>query len=77
MIFGAAAMALFMFFAIIGVALLVFEIMMFVDAIQNKRLTDTEKWLWCIAMICLFPLVAVFYYFIARSGLEGLAQDKD
>ncbi len=70
-------MALFMFFSIIAIAILVFEVVMFIDAIQNKRLTDSEKWLWCIGMVMIPPFVSFFYYFIARSALDKPAHDKD
>lgn len=70
MIVGAAAMAIFMFLAIIGIAILVFEILMFIDAIRNPHLDDKEKILWCLGMLLLHPFVAIFYYFLARSSLE-------
>lgn len=70
MIFGAAAMAVLMFFAIIAIAVLVFEVFMFIDAIKNPRLSDTEKILWCAGMILIHPIIAIVYYFVARSALN-------
>ncbi len=63
-------MAIIMFFVIIAIAVVVFEIIMFVDAIRNPRLTDTEKILWCLGMFLIHPIVAIVYYFVARSALN-------
>jgi hypothetical protein len=49
---------------------LAFEVWMFVDAVQNPRLTDTQRVLWCAGMLLVHPFVAVAYYFITRQGLE-------
>ncbi len=45
-------------------AILAFEIWMFVDAVTNRRLTDTEKILWCIGMLIFHPFVAIAYYLV-------------
>lgn len=55
-------------FILILLAIFIFEIWMFVDAVRNPRLTDTERLLWCLGMLFIHPFVAVVYYFIARSG---------
>lgn len=59
-----------MFGVILVLAVLAFEVFMFVDAIRNPRLTDTEKILWCLGMIFIHPIVAIVYYFVARSGIS-------
>ena len=43
---------------------LAFEIWMFIDAITNKQLSDSEKALWCIGMVFIHPVVAVVYFFV-------------
>lgn len=55
---------------LLGLAILVFEVLMFVDVIQNKKLTDNERALWAIGMVLVHPIVAIVYYFIARSKLD-------
>lgn len=57
-------------FILILLAILIFEVWMFVDAIRNPRLTDTERLLWCLGMLFIHPFVAIAYYFIARTGRE-------
>ena len=49
---------------VVLVAILVFEIMMFVSALLNKRISDTRKLLWVFGMILIHPFVAIGYYFI-------------
>lgn len=44
-------------------AILVFEIAMFVSVIRNKRITSNAKALWIVGMFLIHPLVAVVYYF--------------
>jgi hypothetical protein len=41
---------------------------MFVDAIKNPRLSDSEKLLWCLGMFFIHPFVAIAYYFVARRS---------
>lgn len=48
-------------------AILAFEIWMFLDVLKNQKLTDTEKLLWVLGMILLHPFVAMVYYFVASS----------
>lgn len=52
-------------------AVLAFEVWMFVDAVQNRRLTSEERILWCLGMLFIHPFVAIAYYFIGRHKLEG------
>jgi len=52
-------------FIFVGLALVLiftFEIFMFVDAVRNTRLTDTQKLLWCAGMLLVHPFVAIAYY---------------
>ena len=57
-----ALFLLLMGLLVLGV--LAFEIWMFVDAITNKRLSDSEKALWCIGMVFIHPIVAIVYFFV-------------
>ncbi len=63
-------MAIFMFLTIIGIAILTFEVLMFINVIRNSHLSETEKVLWCLGMLFLPLIVAIFYYYLARSSLE-------
>ncbi|HEV7453882.1 MAG TPA: hypothetical protein VGO07_01340 [Candidatus Saccharimonadales bacterium] len=47
--------------------ILAFEIAMFVDMLNNERLTQQNKIIWACAMLLLHPFVAIFYYFTERS----------
>jgi len=49
--------------AVIGLAILVFEVAMFIDAILNKNITDEVRILWLVGMILIHPFVAIAYYF--------------
>lgn len=59
---------IFAFFAfIIGIVVLgvlAFEVWMFIDALTNKQLSDSEKALWCIGMVFVHPIVAIVYLFV-------------
>ena len=46
---------------------LIFEVWMFVDAIQNPELTQTDRLLWCLGMVFIHPIVAIAYYFVVFS----------
>jgi len=50
---------------------LVFEVWMFLDVLKNKKLTDTEKILWVLGMFLLHPIIAIVYFFVARSSLDA------
>jgi sterol desaturase/sphingolipid hydroxylase (fatty acid hydroxylase superfamily) len=54
---------------VIGLAVLAFEIAMFIDAIKNPKLSQTSKLVWLVAMLLVHPFVAIAYYFIARRNL--------
>jgi hypothetical protein len=58
------------FLALILLALLVlvFEIVMFIDVLQNKKLSSNDRWLWVIGMLLFHPFVAIVYYFMTRSS---------
>lgn len=53
--------------ALVIVIIFVFEVWMFIDAIKNPRLTDTERLLWCLGMLFIHPIVAIVYYFLEYS----------
>ena len=52
----------------LGLAVLAFEIWMFVDLIQNTRLTTESKVLWAVGMFLFHPFIAIIYFFVARSS---------
>lgn len=54
-------------FYLILALILAFEIWMFIEAIRNPHLTDTQKLLWCLGMLLIHPFVAIFYYFLEYS----------
>lgn len=47
----------------VALLVLVFEIMMFIDVILNKNISDEARILWIIGMLVLHPVVAIAYYF--------------
>jgi hypothetical protein len=49
---------------IVLLALTVFEVMMFIDAYQNKNLSRDARLLWLAGMLLIHPLVAIAYYFL-------------
>lgn len=52
---------------LISLALLVFEILMLIDAIQNKKLDNATKALWVLVILLFSPVGMVVYYFVAYS----------
>lgn len=52
---------------IFGLAFLVFDILMIIDAAGNKNLSTLAKTLWTLGIILISPVVAVVYYFTART----------
>jgi sterol desaturase/sphingolipid hydroxylase (fatty acid hydroxylase superfamily) len=50
-----------------GLAILAFEVAMFIDMLQNEYLTDRDKIIWAVAMVLVHPFVAIYYYFTARN----------
>ena len=56
---------IFIFFLL---ALLVFEIAMFVDAYKNPKLTANSKLLWMVGMVLVHPFVAIVYWFMYRKN---------
>jgi uncharacterized membrane protein YoaK (UPF0700 family) len=44
-------------------AVLAFELVMFIHALLNKYISDKRKLLWLIGMILLHPFVAIAYLF--------------
>jgi hypothetical protein len=48
---------------IVGLAILAFEITMFVSVILNRVISGSTKALWIIGMLLIHPFVAIGYYF--------------
>jgi uncharacterized membrane protein HdeD (DUF308 family) len=48
---------------LVGTAILVFEIMMIISAVTNKKIEDDRRILWVIGMLLIHPFVAIAYYF--------------
>jgi uncharacterized RDD family membrane protein YckC len=61
---------LFSLLGLIIVAVLAFEVLMFLDALKNPKLNDTEKLIWVLGMLLLHPIIAIVYYFVAHSRLS-------
>jgi hypothetical protein len=53
------------------VAVLWFEVAMFLDVLRNKKLSENEKILWVLGMFLLHPVIAIVYYFVAHSRLNS------
>lgn len=45
-----------------------FEVWMFIDALRNPSLKDSERILWCTGMLFIHPIVAIAYYLTTYSG---------
>lgn len=48
---------------IILIAVLAFEIAMFISVIKNKYISSNARILWIIGMFLIHPIVALVYYF--------------
>lgn len=55
-----------------GILVLAFEVWIFVDLLQNPRLTSEAKVLWAVLMFLIHPIVAIVYYFTYRPTLPQL-----
>jgi len=53
---------------IVGLLMLAFEIWMFVDVVQNPRLTPETKLLWALGILLIHPIGAIVYYFVGRPA---------
>jgi hypothetical protein len=49
--------------SLILLIIFIFEVVMFINAILNKKISDTAKILWIIGMLIIHPFVAIAYYF--------------
>lgn len=58
---------LFILFAIVWLALVIFWIWMLIDAIKNPALDDTQRIIWVLVVILLGWLGAIIYYFAGRQ----------
>ncbi len=67
-----AAFAALLLAVVAAAAILVFEILMFVDVLRNDYLSDGEKLLWAAGMLLVHPFVALAYYFVASSKRKHL-----
>jgi hypothetical protein len=57
------ALSLGVILVIFLLVIFIFEIVMIVNAIQNKYITQNAKILWIIGMLLIHPFVAIAYYF--------------
>jgi hypothetical protein len=57
--------------ALLVIAILWFEVAMFLDVLKNKKLSENEKILWVLGMFLLHPVIAIVYYFVAHSRLHS------
>lgn len=60
----------FALIVLVLVAIGVFEIWMFVDAIKSPRLTDSRKLLWCAGMLVIHPFVAIAYFVLEYQNKQ-------
>lgn len=58
----------FLLFILLGVAILAFEVWMFIDAIRNPGISSDRRILWLVGMLLLHPFVAIAYYFTDHQG---------
>ena len=51
----------------VGIALLVFWVMMIVDCAKRKNLSDNERVVWILVLVFLQALCALIYYFAVKK----------
>ncbi|MBS3148934.1 PLDc N-terminal domain-containing protein [Candidatus Woesearchaeota archaeon] len=51
----------------VGIALLVFWVMMIVDCAKRKNLSDNERVVWILVLVFLQALGALIYYFAVKK----------
>ncbi len=61
---------LFVLLGLVILAVLAFEVLMFLDVLKNPKLNDTEKLIWVVGMFLLHPIIAIVYYFVAHTRLN-------
>ncbi len=54
-------------YGIILLAIIGFEVWMFVHAIQNDQISSNTRLLWIIGMLLVHPIVAIVYYCTDRN----------
>lgn len=52
-----------LFFLILLIAILTFEVAMFISVLRNKAIAENTRILWIIGMLLIHPFVAIVYYF--------------
>jgi hypothetical protein len=55
--------ATLLFLLLVALVVFIFEIVMFIDAILNKNISDEARILWVIGMLLIHPFVAIAYFF--------------
>ena len=68
---GGGEIILILFVLPLVLASFAFWIWMLIHAIQNKRLTDTEKIIWVLVIALLHLLGALIYFFVGRPKATG------
>ncbi|HSX27540.1 MAG TPA: hypothetical protein VLG25_02030 [Patescibacteria group bacterium] len=56
--------------AVALLAIIAFEVYMFLDVLKNPGLSDNERIIWVLGMFLLHPVIAIVYYFVAHSRLN-------
>jgi Phospholipase_D-nuclease N-terminal len=64
---AAAIVFLAVFGVLLGLAAIVFWVLMLIDCLQNPRLTGTERLVWVLVLIFLHLLGALLYLVIGRA----------
>lgn len=54
-------LGIFWFIAVIALAILVFEVVMFVHVLRNSNISDERRILWAVGMLLIHPFVAIAY----------------
>ncbi len=58
-----AGIGLVLLVGLLALLILIFEIVMFIDVVLNKNITNEARILWAVGMLLIHPFVAVAYYF--------------
>ena len=52
---------------LIFIAILAFEIWLFIDTINNPTISTNQRIAWLLGMILFHPIIAIIYYFTVRK----------
>ena len=58
---------LILLLVLLSIGIFVFEVLMLIDAITNKKLAGSEKVVWVLLLILIPGFMSLAYYFMAYS----------